>query len=203
LDSWFEIGLRFEGGELALGAESPCLSSEFGFRDRQTPDPASQTWGLLQETPAVKAKAPPMPTDFLLAGPGLYRGPQPRVEDLQTLKSRGLRSVVNLREESDESRYYCRHLELSYHGIPVVDWTVPEVAQVEEFLDLMEHPPNRPLLIHCWGGVGRTGLFVSCWRIRMGMETEEAIRLSDMETPHQGMNQIQRDWIRRFRPEPR
>jgi protein tyrosine phosphatase (PTP) superfamily phosphohydrolase (DUF442 family) len=139
-----------------------------------------------------------MPTDFLLAGPGLYRGPQPRAEDLQALQSRGLRSVVNLREESDESLYYCRHLGLAYHGIPVVDWTVPETAQVEEFLALMQHLPNRPLLVHCWGGVGRTGLFVSCWRIRMGMGAEEAIRLSDMETPHQGMSQIQRDWIRAF-----
>lgn len=141
--------------------------------------------------------------DFLLAGPGLYRGPQPRAEDLQALQARGLRLVVNLREESDESRYYCRHLGLEYRGIPVVDWTVPEVPQVEEFLDLMEHPPNRPLLLHCWGGVGRTGLFVSCWRIRMGMKPEEAIRISDLETPHQGMNSLQRDWIRRFRPEPR
>ena len=32
----------------------------------------------------------------------------------------------------------------------------------------------------------------------MGMGAEEAIRLSDMETPHQGMSQIQRDWIRAF-----
>ena len=51
--------------------------------------------------------------------------------------------------------------------------------------------------------MGRTGLFVSCWRIRMGMPVEQALRLSDQETPHLGMSQLQRDWLRAFRPRPR
>ena len=141
--------------------------------------------------------------NYLMAGPGLYRGPQPEAEQLATLQKQGLRSVINLREESDESRYYCRHLGLDYHGIPVADWTVPTVQQVEEFLDLMDHPSTRPTLVHCWGGVGRTGLFVSCWRIRMGMPAQEAILLSDQETPHMGMNDPQRTWVRQFLPRPR
>jgi len=145
----------------------------------------------------------PMLRHYLMAGPGLYRGPQPGIEHLLGLREQGLRTVVNLRQESDESRYYCNHLGLAYFGIPVTDWTVPEVDQVEHFLDLMDHSPNRPVLVHCWGGVGRTGLFVSCWRIRMGMGPEEALRLSDLETPDLGMSQEQRDWVRAFRPQAR
>ena len=137
---------------------------------------------------------------YLLAGPGLYRGPQPGAPQLQKFKELGLRTVVNLREESDESRFYCEHLALDYRPIPVADWTVPTPDQVGEFLEVMDQEASRPVLVHCWAGVGRTGLFVSAWRIRMGMGVEEALRLSDQETPHLGMSDLQRDWLRRFRP---
>lgn len=131
----------------------------------------------------------------LLAGAGLFRSPQPSLEHLHHLKEQGLRGVVNLREESDESRWYCERAGLAYHHIAVGDWTVPTDEQVERFLALMEDPAHTPLLVHCWGGVGRTGLFVSCWRIHKGMRVEDAIRLSDMETPHMGMNHLQREWL--------
>ncbi len=177
-------------GLLALGADLPA-------------GPASHLPHSEKDPARRKTTMAPMLSQYLMAGPGLYRGPQPGIEHLLGLQEQGLRTVVNLRQESDESRYYCNHLGLAYCAIPVTDWTVPEVDQVEHFLDLMEHSPNRPLLVHCWGGVGRTGLFVSCWRIRMGMKPEEALRLSDMETPKIGMNQEQRDWVRAFRPRPR
>lgn len=131
----------------------------------------------------------------LLAGAGLFRSPQPTLEHLHALKEQGLRGVVNLREESDESRWYCERTCLAYHHIAVADWTVPTPEQVERFLSLMKDPGQTPLLVHCWAGVGRTGLFVTCWRVRMGMAVQDAIRLSDMETPHMGMSHAQRDWL--------
>lgn len=138
-----------------------------------------------------------MRRDFpvLMAGAGLFRSPQPSFEDLHKLKEQGLRSVVNLREESDESRWHCEMLGLNYHHISLGDWTVPTAEQVERFLGLMKDPTQTPLLVHCWAGVGRTGLFVTCWRVSMGMSVHEAIRLSDLETPQMGMSRLQRDWL--------
>lgn len=132
----------------------------------------------------------------MLVGPGLYRSPQPQLEHLMELKAQGLMSLVNLRAESDESRWYCERAGVAYHHIPVDDWTCPVHEQVEQFLDLMAAEGTRPLLVHCWGGVGRTGLFVSAWRIQQGMSCLEAVQLSDMETPWMGMNAEQREWLR-------
>lgn len=131
-------------------------------------------------------------------GPDLYRGPQPSLEALVALARRGLRLVVNLRAESDLSRDLCERLRLDYLHLPVVDWSIPDLRQVETFLERAEDPASRPLLVHCFGGVGRTGIFVSCYRIRQGMPVEEALRRSDRETPWLSMNEIQREWVRAF-----
>ncbi|MBS2040697.1 hypothetical protein JST97_37265 [bacterium] len=114
------------------------------------------------------------------------------------MKHRGLRAVYNLRGESDASRTLALKAGLNYHHLPVEDWNVPDLSQVTEFLDMLKVPDFLPGLVHCWGGAGRTGIFVSCYRVSQGMELEAAIELSDQETPHLLMSQLQRDWLRRY-----
>lgn len=36
---------------------------------------------------------------------------------------------------------------------------------------------NRNIYIHCWGGVGRTGMVIACWYMRRGMNATGAVRL--------------------------
>ena len=55
------------------------------------------------------------------------------------------------------------------------DWTTPDRSQVEDFLGIFAEKPGQ-YLVHCLGGVGRTGVFVSCYRIAQGMEPASAIR---------------------------
>lgn len=136
--------------------------------------------------------------DVHQVSPVLYRGPQPDVRILQMLAEAGVRLVVNLRSESDQTRDLCERLWLEYRHIPVDDWTTPEPEQVQEFLELLEEPARGPVLVHCLGGVGRTGVFVSCYRIVHGMSAQDALALSDMETPWMGMNHAQREFVREF-----
>lgn len=136
--------------------------------------------------------------DVHRVSPDLFRGPQPDLRVLQMLAEAGLRTVVNLRSESDHSRDLCERLWLGYHRIPVEDWTAPSLEQVEEFLGLVDEPGRGPILVHCLGGVGRTGVFVSCYRVRRGMTAEQALALSDVETPWMGMNVQQREFVRAF-----
>jgi protein-tyrosine phosphatase len=130
----------------------------------------------------------------------LYRSPQPDFEDLLRLKSHGISAVVNLREEAVESEFFARQAGLKYLHLAVVDWSLPSLEQVNEFLDFLESEQHRPALVHCAAGVGRTGLFVACYRIRQGLEVEAAIKLSNGESPLPGvtMNAAQQDFVRKF-----
>ena len=140
---------------------------------------------------------------FLRISEHLYRGPQPSLNDLEKLQRRGLKAVFNLRDESVESRALALAAGLKYHHIRVRDWHVPTAEQFDEFMALLAQPGWAPALIHCWGGVGRTGIFASCYRILHGMEVEAALSLSDEETPHLIMSEPQREWIRRWAAHPR
>lgn len=137
---------------------------------------------------------------FLRVSPKVYRGPQPYFEDLERLQAQGLALVVNLRAESTDSEIFCRQLGIDYRHIPVEDWGVPEELQVHEFLSLTQAAPAPKTLVHCFQGIGRTGIFVTCYRVRLGMDLEEAIETSDQETPGVVMSGQQRDWLRAFAP---
>jgi protein-tyrosine phosphatase len=128
----------------------------------------------------------------------LFRSPQPEYADLERLKARGIRSVVNLRAEANDSQFYCEQLGLVYKSIPLEDWGVPSSEQMDDYLEFLDKAENLPALIHCWAGVGRTGLFVSCYRVHVGMCVEEAIQASHCETPGQSMSPAQQEWIRQF-----
>lgn len=128
----------------------------------------------------------------------LFRSPQPDFEDFIWLKQRGIRTIVNLREEATESEFFARQAQLEYCYLSVVDWELPSFEQVERFLEVVNQ--SAPVLVHCAAGVGRTGTFVACYRVSQGMAAEEALELTNAETPLPGvtMNQIQRDFVRDF-----
>lgn len=130
--------------------------------------------------------------------PNLFRSPQPDFEDFLTFSQRGIKALVNLREEATESEFFARQAQVGYLYLPVVDWNLPRVEQVLEFIRFVDD--QGPALVHCAAGVGRTGTFVACYRINRGMEAEEAIRMTNEETPLRGvtMNQMQMDFVRGF-----
>lgn len=132
----------------------------------------------------------------------LFRSPQPDFDDLVAMKARGLKAVVNLREEAVESEFFARQCGLAYLHLSVLDWTAPEEHQVRTFLEFLQQTSTVPALVHCQAGVGRTGTFVACYRVALGMPVEQAIRLSNQESPLPGflMNAEQERFIRQFRP---
>ena len=135
---------------------------------------------------------------ILQVSPHLLRGPQPQFEDLEKLQARGVKWVVNLRSECTDSEVFCQRLGLHYTHYAIDDWNVPTRDQVDSFLEKLAQPEYRRGYVHCLMGVGRTGLFVSCYRVSLGMDAEEAIEISDQETRGMGMNDLQRQWIREF-----
>jgi protein tyrosine phosphatase (PTP) superfamily phosphohydrolase (DUF442 family) len=124
----------------------------------------------------------------------LWRSPQPRLAGLEYLRDLGVRQVICLRQESDQSERLCGPLGLTCHKLSVTDMDVPDLDQVSRFLDWVG-PGREPGLVHCQAGQGRTGVFVACYRIHHGMNPDEAVARSDAEIFSRGMRLHQRQWV--------
>lgn len=125
----------------------------------------------------------------------LYRSGQlDREEMLQELRARDIRTVVNLGSQGDWSDDVCREAGVDYLELPVGDcWTLagapapghedsPPAApfDLSPLWDRLDASGDRPVLIHCWGGVHRTGVVTALYRIqRQGWSADDAIAEMD------------------------
>jgi protein-tyrosine phosphatase len=65
-----------------------------------------------------------------------------------------------------------------YQRLPIPDANVPrERVYMAEILDVIDLAlANRHVVyVHCWGGVGRTGLVVGCYLVRHGLRGDQAL----------------------------
>jgi hypothetical protein len=124
---------------------------------------------------------PPVPypnTYWVVAGQFLA-GENPEVNDDQTLEKNlsallaaGIRTFIDLTEERELDGYAfilrClaeeRGLEVTYLRIPIPDRSVPSAWTLRCILDLIDRSiaDQRPVFIHCFAGIGRTGTVVGC-----------------------------------------
>ena len=95
-----------------------------------------------------------------------YRGSQPRISEYAQLKSLGIKTVIDLRKDSDsEEPARVRELGMQYFNIPLKPSTPATAAQTDYFLKLVNDPANWPVYVHCKGGRHRTGALTAIYRI--------------------------------------
>jgi hypothetical protein len=70
-----------------------------------------------------------------------------------------------------------RKVDAEYDRFPIRDHGVPSVETMLHVLDAIEQAldSGRNVYVHCWGGVGRTGLAVACYLVRHGRTNEQAL----------------------------
>jgi tyrosine-protein phosphatase SIW14 len=98
----------------------------------------------------------------------LFRGAQPTAKGLAQLKTAGVTTIVNLRQEGlevERERKVTESLGLRFLNIPVVGWSLPSDAQVAQFLNLFREPAGQRVFVHCYYGDDRTGVMVATYRI--------------------------------------
>lgn len=102
-------------------------------------------------------------------------------EELVWLREQGIGAIVSLTETSlrrDKMLLpWLDELGFEYHHIPIVDHTAPEESQIDEFIGFIEmmQGQEKPTLVHCAGGYGRTGTMLACYLVSIGHRPRAAV----------------------------
>lgn len=121
----------------------------------------------------------------------LYRSAQLTPSGLERIvHDYGIRYVLNFRDVEDGKwatppdpweEEVCFRLGIKYQRMPLRVWsedhgTVPAEENVKKFLEIMADPNNRPVLVHCFRGVHRTGSYCAIYRMEyQGWSNKEAL----------------------------
>jgi len=116
----------------------------------------------------VQAPAEAPCGNFGQVGPDLYRGAEPDDPCLDHLAARGVRTIVNLRDERDASereRLRAASLGMTYVNLPMSGFGRPALAEVRTILAALLAPGAGPVFVHCKRGRDRTGVVVAVYRM--------------------------------------
>jgi uncharacterized protein (TIGR01244 family) len=98
----------------------------------------------------------------------LYRGKQPKKEDIPKLAAMGIKTVLDLRERLERKSWEKGAVEaagMQYVRIGLPGTLEPTHEKIDKILALLEDPARGPVFIHCRRGADRTGLVIACYRI--------------------------------------
>jgi tyrosine-protein phosphatase SIW14 len=99
---------------------------------------------------------------------GYYRGAQPKSRDYRDLAALGIRTVIDLTNDSETDAAEpgtVRHAGMKPFRIPMSTQSTPRPEDVDLFLRLVNDPANRPVFVHCVGGRHRTGAMTAVYRM--------------------------------------
>ena len=93
------------------------------------------------------------------------------VEKLQALERSGVSAFIDLTEEGELDSYAEMLQAATHHRFPIHDVSIPDSPETTKtILDTIDQliSQGKTVYVHCWGGVGRTGLIIGCWLARHG-----------------------------------
>lgn len=107
-----------------------------------------------------------------------YRGSQPTQEEFAQLKKLGIKTVLDLRKDSEQAEPdWARGAGLQYFNIPLKSNTAATEQQTSYFFSLVNDSANWPVYVHCKGGRHRTGAMTAVYRITQdGWTADQAYR---------------------------
>ena len=93
-----------------------------------------------------------------------YRGARPKERDFASLKALGIKTVIDLTDNTPEERGYVEAQGMRYVNIAIEDKKDPSDAQIAEFLKVVNDPETGKFYVHCAGGRHRTGVMGAIYR---------------------------------------
>ena len=99
---------------------------------------------------------------------------------LRWLMDHKINFIVDLTEIGEADTYYPQYIaetesvsnsRITYQRFPIQDWSAPPPDKIIEILDTLDRAlaGGNNIYLHCYGGMGRTGMIVGCYLIRHGM----------------------------------
>jgi protein tyrosine/serine phosphatase len=138
-----------------------------------------------------EAQYPELP-NFHQVNSQLYRGAQPHDGGIRKLAELGIKTIINLRGEDENThaeQVEAEALGLRYFSVSMPGLSRPSSEEVERVLSLINAGENQPIFVHCRKGKDRTGLIVAIYRIAHDGWTSEQAK---QEAKRYGMSWVQR-----------
>ncbi len=122
-------------------------------------------------------------------------------QDIAHLKSTGIDLIVSLLEDAEAHNLNlqaeataCQSHGLHYSHFPIADFGTPDSTLLGNFVEHLHRQISNGCnaVIHCRGGIGRSGLLCCCILIKHGLSAKDAIAMVSLqrgcsvpETPQQ------------------
>ena len=136
----------------------------------------------------------------IVAGQAYRSGQIDAPELARTVRSLGLRSVLNLRgAEPDQPWYQAERAVTDRLGVRLIDFRMSDAQELEPqkmqaLIALMRAAP-KPLLIHCRAGADRTGLAAALYKLAIsGTPAPVAADQLSIRYGHVGLPVLSRAW---------
>jgi atypical dual specificity phosphatase len=118
-------------------------------------------------------------------------------EDLGSLREVGIARIVTLTERPLSAAAADAGFELIH--FPVPDMGIPTPRSCERLCRaLVAGLDARPVLLHCRGGLGRTGTVAACCLINLGQEPEQALTAVRRVNPNYVQSAVQEQFLRHY-----
>jgi len=105
---------------------------------------------------------------------------------LRWLIGQGINFIVDLTESGEADVDYPIFIQneasscnkkITYHRFPIPDWQTPPQEQMVEILGMIDGAlsEGNNIYLHCYGGLGRTGITVGCYLAKHGYPGNKAL----------------------------